>query len=290
MIGENLTIALLIDGENLGPKYIEQINQELMALGRVTYKRLYGSLDNKQIEQWRNIANDYSITVCNQYAYSSGKNASDMNLAMDAMDILHRGNVNAFCIMTNDSDFTGLAKRLKEENMFIIGAGTDTAGRSFKNVCDRFFTLTSEENKGKRGAQESTAPAETPKKKDKKPSTKKKPKKEHAEPTPADNQANSAPTAATAPESLPVVKTPEPEHSPDRIATKEEIWSFVIKVFESRGRQVLDSGEIMNKIYQAFPDFDFKNYGVKKSYEFFNGDLFEVVRTENSNINIRLKD
>lgn len=285
MLDENLTIALLIDGENLDTKYIEIITDELSALGRVTYKRLYGTLGNPKVDKWREISNEHSITISPQYTYTKGKNASDIDMAISAMDILYSNNVNAFCIMSNDSDFTGLAKRLKESNVFVIGAGLSNACPSFKNVCDRFFTL--DELEKQRELDKQSIESLESEDGEKKPRAKrKKTKKANNAPVPE----ASVKTVAQAEEPTAEEKSAKVDNTPAGATPKSEIYAFVKRLFTSSGKPVLDSGDITKKIYQRYPDFDYRIYGVKKSYQFFEGELFEVVKGENSNVNIRLKD
>ena len=141
MENNNYTIALLIDTENVSSKYLEALKEELNVLGKVTYLRMYGDFTLSSSKNWKTLANDYAITPVQQYRYTKGKNASDSRLIIDAMDILYSENVDAFCIMSSDSDYTGLVKRLKESNIFVIGAGEKKTAPSFVKACDRFFYL-----------------------------------------------------------------------------------------------------------------------------------------------------
>ena len=138
---KNYTIALLIDTDNVSAKYLNGLMKELIALGKVTYKRMYGDFTSAPKSGWRELVNQFSIMPVQQYSYTTGKNVTDSKMIIDAMDILYTGNVDAFCLMSSDSDFTGLAKRLKESNMFVIGAGESKTPGSFINACDRFFKL-----------------------------------------------------------------------------------------------------------------------------------------------------
>ena len=141
MENENYNIALLIDTENVSAKYMEKLEKDLIVLGRVSYKRMYGDFTKKSASGWRDIVNDFSLTPVQQYSYTAGKNVTDSKMIIDAMDILYSGNVDAICLMTSDSDFTGLAKRLKESNIYVIGAGEKKTPESFVHACDRFFVL-----------------------------------------------------------------------------------------------------------------------------------------------------
>lgn len=137
----NLKIALLIDTENVSASYFAELYEKLITFGKVTYKRMYGDFTSRYESAWVKLINIYSITPVQEFSYTKQKNVTDSRLIIDAMDILYSGNVDAFCIMSSDSDFTGLVKRLKESNMYVIGAGETKTPQAFVNACDRFFTL-----------------------------------------------------------------------------------------------------------------------------------------------------
>ena len=128
-------IAVLIDAENVSGKYIKLILDEVSNYGSATYKRLYGDFQTPSVRAWMKNLRDYAITPVFQYNYTQGKNASDSALIIDAMDILYSGNVDGFCIVTSDSDFTKLVLRLRESGMTVIGMGerkTPKRGRERK--------------------------------------------------------------------------------------------------------------------------------------------------------------
>ena len=137
----NLKIALLIDTENVSASYFAELYEKLITFGKVTYKRMYGDFTSRYESAWVKLINIHSITPVQEFSYTKQKNVTDSRLIIDAMDILYSGNVDAFCIMSSDSDFTGLVKRLKESNMYVIGAGETKTPQAFINACDRFFTL-----------------------------------------------------------------------------------------------------------------------------------------------------
>lgn len=137
----NFTIALLIDADNISYKYIGNLLTKLNSFGRVTIKRFYGDFSKEEKAKWKEVATDLGLKPVQQYTYNSGKNNADSGLIIDAMDLLHSHSINAFCLATSDSDFTSLSIRLKEDGMFIIGAGEDKTPRSFITTCDRFITL-----------------------------------------------------------------------------------------------------------------------------------------------------
>lgn len=141
MENNNLRIALLIDTENVSSNYFAELYEKLITFGKVTYKRMYGDFTSRYETGWIKLINVHSITPVQEFSYTKQKNVTDSRLIIDAMDILYSGNVDAFCIMSSDSDFTGLVKRLKESNMYVIGAGESKTPQAFVNACDRFFTL-----------------------------------------------------------------------------------------------------------------------------------------------------
>ena len=117
---EEKRFALLIDSDNVSAKYIKDINEELAQYGNVTYKRIYGDWTAQDKNSWRKVLLEYSITPMQQYSYTFGKNATDSAMIIDAMDILYSGNVDGFCIVSSDSDFTRLAARLRESGMIVV--------------------------------------------------------------------------------------------------------------------------------------------------------------------------
>jgi len=145
--------ALLVDSENASPSDIKELIEQLNVLGNILYKRVYGDFTSMQSSSWKQPINEFSLTPIQQFSYTNGKNATDSKMIIDAMDILYSGHVNAFCIMSSDSDFTSIAKRLKESGIFVCGAGKATTPQSFVTSCDRFFTLLDgKEKKAKLGS------------------------------------------------------------------------------------------------------------------------------------------
>jgi len=132
-------IALLIDAENISPQYIELIFNEIREYGFATYKRIYGQMES--LNYWKIEVFKYAMTPIVQFNYTSGKNASDSALIIDAMDILYTGNVDGFCLVTSDSDFTKLAIRLREAGMFVIGMGEKKTPESLTKACEEFKYL-----------------------------------------------------------------------------------------------------------------------------------------------------
>ena len=134
-------IAVLIDADNVSGKYIKHIIDEISNHGTPTIKRIYGDWTKPDLNSWKTVLLDYSITPIQQYGYTSGKNATDAALIIDAMDILYSKNVDGFCIVSSDSDFTRLAARLREAGMFVVGMGERKTPKPFISACEMFKYL-----------------------------------------------------------------------------------------------------------------------------------------------------
>ncbi|MDR0221903.1 MAG: NYN domain-containing protein [Lachnospiraceae bacterium] len=134
-------IALVIDAENTSVKYLEDILKELRDYGIVTYKRMYGDFTDDYLRSWNAKAMEHAIVPIQQPRYSKVKNAADIMLVIDAMDILYSGNIDGFCIVSSDSDFTRLVNRLREGGMMVIGMGKSDASKALKAACTKYIIL-----------------------------------------------------------------------------------------------------------------------------------------------------
>ncbi len=134
-------IAVLIDADNVSDKYVKFIFDEISNHGTPTYKRIYGDWTKPQLSSWKSILLNYSITPIQQYNYTFGKNSTDAALIIDAMDILYSHNVDGFCIVSSDSDFTRLASRLREAGMYVLGMGEKKTPSPFIAACEKFKYL-----------------------------------------------------------------------------------------------------------------------------------------------------
>ena len=141
MENDGKVIALLIDAENVSPKYIKTIIDEVSMYGTPAYKRIYGDWTAPDMVSWKKMLLEHNLTPIQQFSYTQGKNASDSAMIIDAMDILYTKNVDGFCIVSSDSDFTRLAARLRESRMFVIGMGESKTPTAFKSACDTFKYL-----------------------------------------------------------------------------------------------------------------------------------------------------
>lgn len=136
-----LNIAVLIDGDNAQPKLMKEIIEEVSKYGKATIRRIYGDWTSPQMNGWKTIINQYSISPIQKFSYTTGKNSTDGSLIIDAMDILHGKHTEGFCIVSSDSDYTGLAKRIREEGLFVMGIGQKQTPESFVKSCE-VFTFT----------------------------------------------------------------------------------------------------------------------------------------------------
>ncbi len=133
--------AVLIDADNVSDKYIKVILDEISNDGVITYKRIYGDWTKPALGSWKTVLLNHSITPMQQYNYTTGKSSTDSAMIIDAMDILYSGNVDGFCIVSSDSDFTRLAVRLRESGMYVIGMGEKKTPNPFVSACNRFKYL-----------------------------------------------------------------------------------------------------------------------------------------------------
>jgi len=136
---KKINIALLIDGENAPYKHISHILETLKLEGRPTIRRVYGDWTNNDMNKWKAVVNQYAIKPIQKFSYTHGKNSTDGALIIDAMDILHRETVKGFCIVSSDSDYTGLAKRIREEGYKMMGMGGKQTPGVFIEACDKFY-------------------------------------------------------------------------------------------------------------------------------------------------------
>jgi uncharacterized LabA/DUF88 family protein len=148
--GSSTTLAVLIDADNANPAIVKGLVDEVAKLGRATVRRIYGDWTTPNLGSWKAVLLEHSITPIQQFAYTKGKNATDSTLIIDAMDLLYADNVDGFCIVSSDSDFTRLASRLKESGKQVYGFGEQKTPKPFVAACDRFIyteVLTREEGR-----------------------------------------------------------------------------------------------------------------------------------------------
>jgi len=132
-------IALLIDGDNAQPSLIEKILTETGKYGSVTIRRIYGDWTKSSMRGWKDALNINAIQPIQQFRYTVGKNSTDSAMIIDAMDVLHSDQVDGFCLVSSDSDYTRLATRIREEGYFVLGIGRELTPKPFVNACNVFI-------------------------------------------------------------------------------------------------------------------------------------------------------
>ena len=229
-------IAVLIDADNVSNKYISNIMNEVSNHGTPTYKRIYGDWTSAKMTSWKDVLLEHSVSPMQQYSYTTGKNATDAALIIDAMDILYSGRVDGFCIVSSDSDFTKLASRLREAGMLVIGMGEKKTPVPFRAACDMFKyleVLASVAGNGNgKGAEEEAAHEETTQK-----------------------EKGTADTIDTA-----AKKTPP--NNRERSKLIRTIRTIVNEISDEDGWAFL--GELGSILNRRLPDFDSRNYGAMK--------------------------
>ncbi len=240
--------AVLIDADNVSVKYIKIILDEISKDGIATYKRIYGDWTNPALVSWKSTLLDNSVLPIQQYSYTTGKNSTDSAMIIDAMDILYSEQVDGFCLVSSDSDFTRLAARLRESGMTVIGMGESKTPNSFIAACNKFKYLDI------LSAAEEDEPEEAHKPQSAQQS-KKAPKKTKGK---AEQKKSSGQELKTNLNTIRrALRTIVRENS------DEDNWIFIGKV-----------GNILGKRY---PDFDVRNYGFTKLTPFLDSlDMFEI--------------
>lgn len=261
--------AVLIDADNVSVKYIKIILDEISKDGVATYKRIYGDWTNPSLISWKSALLDNSIIPIQQYSYTTGKNSTDSAMIIDAMDILYSGQVEGFCLVSSDSDFTRLASRLRESGMTVIGMGESKTPNSFIAACNKFKYLDilsaadeeePEETQKSEPAKKTPQQKKTPARKtasQKKAKEDPKPEKEQ-KPAPAQKQQKDIEEPRTSLRTIRrALRTIVRENS------DEDNWIIIGKV-----------GNILDKRY---PDFDVRNFGFSKLTPFLDSlDMFEI--------------
>ncbi len=156
-------LAVLIDGDNIPSAYVKEMMEEIAKYGNPTIKRIYGDWTNPHLVKWKTVLLENAITPIQQYGYTTGKNATDSAMIIDAMDILYSEKVNGFCIVSSDSDFTRLATRLREAGMQVFGIGEKKTPNPFIVACDKFIYIEILKNQEESNETETSASKSTKK-------------------------------------------------------------------------------------------------------------------------------
>ncbi|MFT3670412.1 MAG: NYN domain-containing protein [Pseudoxanthomonas sp.] len=233
---EQPRLAVLIDADNAQPAVIGGLLEEVAKYGVASVKRIYGDFTSTRMTQWKQALLKHSINPVQQFAYTSGKNATDSSLIIDAMDLMYTRRFDGVCLVSSDSDFTRLAQRLREEGLTVYGFGERKTPDAFVQACDKFIYV--EVLRSEVAAQPPLPPAPKPAKKAAKPAAKK-------------------PAAQAEPTAAPAADAGRHESLPLRLirqaieeASDDQGWAFLGSV-----------GSYLNKVR---PDFDTRLYGHKK--------------------------
>src|SRR5262245_2536198 len=132
-------LAVLIDADNASAKIVDGLFEEIAKIGEASVRGIYGDFSNPRSKAWADILSKHAINPHQQFAYTTGKNASDIALVIDAMDLLHSGRFDGFCLVSSDSDFTRLASRIREQGIDVFGFGEQKTPESFRQACRRFI-------------------------------------------------------------------------------------------------------------------------------------------------------
>ena len=231
---KDLRLAVLIDADNVPYSNIKEMLEEIAKYGTPTFKRIYADWTKPTVSGWKGVLLESAITPVQQYSYTSGKNATDSAMIIDAMDILYSGRVDGFCIVSSDSDFTRLAIRLREAGMKVFGIGQKKTPVPFISACDKFIYI------------EILKAEEQTSKPSKKTRTRKAAKSKSAEITEVvePSETTTPPIEKIDKELIKLIAD-----SVNDLAD-EEGWAFL--------------GDLGNLILKKQPDFDSRNYGFKK--------------------------
>jgi uncharacterized protein (TIGR00288 family) len=259
-------LAVLIDAENISSKYIKTILDEASNVGNIIIKRIYGNWTNNQMAAWKDVILDNSIQPIQQYSNTIGKNSSDSSMIIDAMDLMHSGRIDGFCVVSSDSDFTRLAARMREDERYVIGMGEQKTPKSFINACDKFLYLDLLYSEGK-AAEEAAIKEENTKK----------------------------PVDVSAKPPIKPVKKADSDSAADAGSGKDrKIIMRTVKALideNSDDDGWIFSGMLGSLLLKRFPDFDVRNFGFTKFNLFIESDkMFEVKRNSNNVVSIRLKE
>lgn len=299
-MNQDKKIALLIDAENISRNYRKTIMNELAKYGTTTYRRIYGDFTSRTISWTSEDMLKYSLTPVQQYSNTShnnknaGKNSSDITLVIDAMDILYSGNVEGFCIVSSDSDFTKLASRLREAGMLVIGMGEEKTPLAFRKSCEKFIlldVLSKENNKKQPADKKKESERKSDKKAEKQDNKTEKTKKS------AKNAKNSTDESAVCEQNnveqtnITVEQNEEPSLTAHEDVDEKNPDTTTIMPLESIAQLIKTEilpeladedgwaslADVGNWLYKLYSDFDSRNYGFNKLSALFKSrDDFEV--------------
>ncbi|MDO4582382.1 MAG: NYN domain-containing protein [Bacillota bacterium] len=239
-----LRLAVLIDGDNAKAEDVQATMAEIAVYGKPTIKRVYGDLTDTTLKGWKPSLLENGIAPVQQYAYTKHKNATDITMVIDAMDILYGGNVEGFALVTSDSDFTRLAQRLRESGMKVIGIGNKNTPEAFRVSCEKFIYIeTIRKSAGEEAAEDKAAA---------KPAAK-----------------TRARTAAAKTKAAAKSDAPPAEPPKDSAAQPKEVPGHIVELLVKSLKDIADEGgyallsSVNDLTVKKRPDFDHRNYGYK---------------------------
>ncbi|WP_295620584.1 NYN domain-containing protein [uncultured Intestinimonas sp.] len=285
---QSLRLAVLIDADNASRTAMRDIMAEITVYGTPTIKRIYGDWTTPNMATWKPILLENAITPIQQYSYTTGKNATDSAMIIDAMDILYTGECDGFVLVSSDSDFTRLATRLREAGKKVIGVGEKKTPNPFIVACDKFIYIEVIRAAAK------TKSAQPPEPEQPEPAPQKAPAPAKQEPSAA--PAESAKPAGkkrkkkSPPEAAAPAPAPEPEPAPVQEPPQQRVPRKVQDLIASAVDMIADEdgyafmGELGNLLNRQQPDFDPRNYGFSKLTQLIKSlDRFEVDVRQTSN-------
>ncbi|HSP46672.1 MAG TPA: NYN domain-containing protein [Clostridiaceae bacterium] len=277
---EEKRFAVLIDADNVSAKYIKYILDEIANYGVATYKRIYGDWTKPNVASWKDILLENSVTPVQQYGYTVGKNATDSAMIIDAMDILYSGNVDGYCIVSSDSDFTKLSSRLRESGMLVVGMGERKTPKPFIASCNQFKYLDVIYEAEKKSMELERQKMETERQRLEKERQKSAPptvpavstvtRKQEAK-TEVVSENGKAPSTST-----------DSSESGKSMTDINVIKMAIIKMMNESDAedQSMNMGEIGNRLVKRYPDFDVRNYGDTKLSKFLKKFDFLDINTK----------
>lgn len=274
---ENLRLAVLIDGDNAPRDCLKSIMEEIAIYGTPMIKRIYGDWASQGLVSWKNSLLENAVTPKQQFAYTSGKNATDSAMIIDAMDILYTGKTDGFVLVSSDSDFTPLAIRLRESGMYVLGIGEEKTPKAFVQACDKFIRIEVIRDRYKKPAKSAAKTAE------KAPAAKTAAKKPAAAAKTAEKAEKAPAKSAAAKKSSEKAEEKKPAVPEDIIGL---IADSVADLADDDGW--IDMSNLGNLIIKKQPDFDPRTYGFGKlSNMLKNLPRFELQVRETSDPNVR---
>ena len=277
---EEKRFAVLIDADNVSAKYIKYILDEISNYGVATYKRIYGDWTKTTSASWKDVLLENSVTPVQQYGYTVGKNATDSAMIIDAMDILYSKNVEGFCIVSSDSDFTKLSSRLRESGMLVVGMGEKKTPKPFIAACNQFKYLDVLAETEKKTMEIGKLKTNTTSR-DKKQNSKKSVENDIL-PVSHENDIVIKEENDTALNNNDIKNVQEGNDNVKYMTDINVIKAAIIKMMSEIDAedQSMNMGELGSRLVKRYPDFDIRNYGDTKLSKFLKKFDFLEIKTK----------